>query len=1058
MSGPAPLAPEALAVVLEGLAPAAALLRGDRLAAVNQRMEALVGRGAKELLATPEASALLLPEDRERFLARVAALLRGERPSADMELSGLRGDGAVLRTRVLLSRFPAGGPDAVLITASVERDPGRAAALVRGFVEVATAAQGARGAEEVLRIARERLAALGFSLLQARVDQGLLHLEHADGALAEAGATLRTLYPGGLPVARFPPVRAVFDRGQGGLVDDLPGPLSRALGSSRESLGVQGDLQALVAGIPVDGAVAWGLLAAAPALDESVAAAFGLLGRHLGAAIETARRLEQLARSNAELMAVNHVARASASLEGGDALRSALGRLALTFSIDGIALFRREESALLLEAHEGFPEPWARRARRLPLASGTPWAEAAIRGEPVVFDLEPDGTPPGLQALRTPASGVPRLAPARAAPAPRSEGGRAVAIPLHGSDRVEGVLLATREGSPLTRDDLRLFTTVAAQLAVSLQNALLFEQTRRRVTELSFLLEMGQAAAGSLNTADVLNAGVRVAARGLRCSAAYVFLPEERGEALVCAAAEDDREVPLTGAVIALGRPSLTALAYRSRQTQWSNDVPRDTRTSRDLNHLFEARSALAAPLLSRDAARGVLVLLDRTGRAFDERDALLASHAAQLLATSVENARLYSDQSRRAEEMTLLNEVSRSLAGALELEPLLQTAAAAFGRLVGAQGCLVLLLDPETQRLRFRAAWPARDARLDGIALPLDQTSLPALAARQRRAVLVTDAARSSLVAPELVRALAGETVLAVPLLARDEVVGVLVLEAHGERTFAQAQIERANAVAGQLALAVLSARLFEDLRHSYRELERTQAELIDRERLAALGELSASIAHEVRNPLGVVFNALGSLRRLLKPEGNVGLLLGIIGEEADRLNRMVGDLLDYSRPLQPALQPVPLGPLVAEAIESARASAPPQEGGAEATSPVEVDLAVPAELTLRADQRLLRQALVNLFLNAFQAMPRGGSLRVAAARVAVGAEARARVLIQDTGPGIPPDVQARIFQPFFTTKATGTGLGLAVVKRIVEGHGGQIAVSPRKHGTEFELWLPAE
>ena len=290
----------------------------------------------------------------------------------------------------------------------------------------------------------------------------------------------------------------------------------------------------------------------------------------------------------------------------------------------------------------------------------------------------------------------------------------------------------------------------------------------------------------------------------------------------------------------------------------------------------------------------------------------------------------------------------------------------------------------------------------------------------------------------------------LAVPLIARDQCLGVaVVLDKTQSRSFTPAQMERAFAVAGQLSLALLSARLYQDLRQSYAQLERTQKELIDRERLAALGELSASIAHEVRNPLGVIFNSVGSLRRLLKPQGDVSMLLDIVGEEADRLNQMVGDLLDYSRPVRPALEPVPLRPILEEALSSAQ-----QQAGQPADR-VKPRLRVASSAaTVRADPRLLRQALINLFVNALQAMPRGGHLEVRASS----ADREAEIVINDTGPGIPQELRARIFQPFFTTKATGTGLGLAVVKRIVEGHGGTIEVGDVSTGAEFRLRLPLD
>jgi signal transduction histidine kinase len=260
---------------------------------------------------------------------------------------------------------------------------------------------------------------------------------------------------------------------------------------------------------------------------------------------------------------------------------------------------------------------------------------------------------------------------------------------------------------------------------------------------------------------------------------------------------------------------------------------------------------------------------------------------------------------------------------------------------------------------------------------------------------------------------------------------------------------------------MAMLSAGLFEKLRRSYRQLETAQAALLEQERLAALGALSASVAHEVRNPLGVIFNSLGALRKLLKQEGNVGLLLGIIQEEADRLNAMVGDLLDFARPLRPSLTPVPLGPLVLDALEAARTRAPGAEEGKKPApgAPLELDLRIPTGLTLMADARLLRQALVNLFLNALQAMPRGGVLSVHAEQQTGLGNPQARILVRDTGPGVPPGQRPNVFQPFFTTKATGTGLGLAVVRRIIEGHGGRIDLLERDEGgAEFELLLPVQ
>lgn len=260
---------------------------------------------------------------------------------------------------------------------------------------------------------------------------------------------------------------------------------------------------------------------------------------------------------------------------------------------------------------------------------------------------------------------------------------------------------------------------------------------------------------------------------------------------------------------------------------------------------------------------------------------------------------------------------------------------------------------------------------------------------------------------------------------------------------------------VADQLSVAVDNARLYADLRQSYSELEAAQTRLVRQERLAALGELSAVVAHEVRNPLGVIFNSLGGLERMVPASGDGRVLFGIIREEADRLNRIVRDLLDFARPTHPSLREEYLDKVLDEAVGAALAT--------ESGPVIRVKRDVPPTLgPVLMDARLIRQAVVNLAQNALQAMPKGGtlSLRAGSARTDVkqGAKAGVWFEIGDTGVGIAPEALGRIYEPFFTTRATGTGLGLAIVRRIVESHGGEIKIeSEVAKGTRVLVKLPS-
>jgi len=227
--------------------------------------------------------------------------------------------------------------------------------------------------------------------------------------------------------------------------------------------------------------------------------------------------------------------------------------------------------------------------------------------------------------------------------------------------------------------------------------------------------------------------------------------------------------------------------------------------------------------------------------------------------------------------------------------------------------------------------------------------------------------------------------------------------------------------------------------------ELEKAKSELIRQTRLAAIGQIAASIAHELRNPLGSITNAVFFLRRRepkLEPKWDE--YLSIILQEAHRSDRIIANLLEMSRPKETVKEQVDLGVLVREAYEQVR-------GGLKLVLDLVLD---PDPFLIEADAGHLRQVLFNLFHNSIQAM--GGSGRV---RVEARIEDCAYVVkFRDGGPGIPPALREAVFEPLFTTKTKGTGLGLSICRQIVEGHGGTMRVVADGPGATFEIRLPVE
>jgi signal transduction histidine kinase len=230
-------------------------------------------------------------------------------------------------------------------------------------------------------------------------------------------------------------------------------------------------------------------------------------------------------------------------------------------------------------------------------------------------------------------------------------------------------------------------------------------------------------------------------------------------------------------------------------------------------------------------------------------------------------------------------------------------------------------------------------------------------------------------------------------------------------------------------------------------------------RDRLAALGEMAAAIAHEVKNPLAGIEVMAGILKRQLPESRDAQSILGDIIKEAKMANAIVLEVLEFVRPIRLQVERMSLDDVIKDAIALAGTNAPRGD--------VAVDVTIPATLsTIQGDPHQVRQLFTNLLTNAFEAMNGKGAVRIDATELpeeeppsageGVGGP-MVQVDVVDNGPGVPPDVMDRIFSPFFTTKPQGTGLGLAIVRKIVNAHDGRIDVNaPATGGTMFRVTLP--
>ena len=243
------------------------------------------------------------------------------------------------------------------------------------------------------------------------------------------------------------------------------------------------------------------------------------------------------------------------------------------------------------------------------------------------------------------------------------------------------------------------------------------------------------------------------------------------------------------------------------------------------------------------------------------------------------------------------------------------------------------------------------------------------------------------------------------------------------------------------------------ETIERQLRELERTQRELVHQEKLAAIGRVAAGVAHEVRNPLGVIRASAAMVQEGFEPEQDAWRACDFICREIDRLNGLITALLSFSRPAELRRHTVSIDAVIERALALASDELRQRRIALECKASADVP-------PLRADPDLVSQLIYDLLCNASEALGEGGRIAVRTART----DAGVCVEVADSGAGVAPELASQLFEPFFTTKATGTGLGLPMAERIAQAHGGTLAFVPGRglgpggRGACFRLQLPLE
>jgi two-component system, NtrC family, sensor histidine kinase HydH len=396
----------------------------------------------------------------------------------------------------------------------------------------------------------------------------------------------------------------------------------------------------------------------------------------------------------------------------------------------------------------------------------------------------------------------------------------------------------------------------------------------------------------------------------------------------------------------------------------------------------------------------------------------------------------------QRNQELTLLNNASRYLTAILDIDEVLIRILDEVRRILNVEACSIWLIDPETNELVCEQITDAHAHEVVGWRLPPGVGNAGWVIANSQ-SLIVPDAwfdERHYQGIDEQTRHYI-RSILTVPLGEGPDIIGVIQVVDTFPNRFTESDLLLMESLSAFAKIAVENARL-------YAALKEAQERLVVQERFAALGQMSATVAHELRNPLMAIRMGVDYLLQGVGKQDSRWHGAALMKTNMDRIDRLVEDILYVGRIHESALSPGWLRPLIAAEVERWQLTLPNQQITLQANLDPASDL-----LPTLLDKEQMTRAISNLIANSVDVLPPGGKITLSFQQ-----EDSAQIIrVFDNGPGIPPTLLSKIFEPFFTTKARGTGLGLSIVKRIVEQHHGSISVeSGLVEGTAFMIRLP--
>ena len=557
--------------------------------------------------------------------------------------------------------------------------------------------------------------------------------------------------------------------------------------------------------------------------------------------------------------------------------------------------------------------------------------------------------------------------------------------------------------------------------------------------EINALLEISKAIASGLYLEDVLRLIVTVTANVMDSKICSLWILDERDKRLKLKATQSISEEYLKERSLAIGEGVVGHVALHNKPMTIANVLKEPLYKEKELARREGLVSMLSVPMCIKDKVIGVINCYTSYPRTFSKSEEEMLSTVANQAAICIENSGLM--------ETLDIDEILR-----LVLEGVIKN--------IGFDRARLYLVNERRDVLECKMAVGVDVEKIKGIELPLDpEASIVSRSVMEKKPYIIPDARMDPRVNPVLKEKFNLHSLVVIPLFTKEKALGAIAAD-HTEpgRRLTQETLDSVMRFAQQAGLAIQNASMYQELKNFSRQMEekiqkttadlrKTESQLIRSEKLAALGQLAAGIAHEIRNPLTSINILIHSLRERLPSENSQQEDLKVIEEEIHRMNEIVNQFLRFAKPASPLLEKTDVLSIFEETLQLLRPQIEKQR--------IVVEKEFQALPMIQMDPEQMKQAMLNLLLNAIQAMPEGGQLTLKGQNSKDGQWIH--LSIEDSGMGISPEDIDKLFDPFFSTKEGGIGLGLSITHRIIDQHHGKIEVenAPEK-GTIFTVWLP--